>query len=59
MRDLLDLNNSENLRVSKSKCVVKNLTEQYISNATDAIALIEKSLQNRRYKLNKDSFLLL
>lgn len=40
LRDLLNLENSMNLRQSRGKGVVKNLTEQFVSNALDAMELI-------------------
>lgn len=59
IRDLLNLENSSNIRVSKSQGVAKFSTEQYVSGAREALDLVERAFVNRRFRFNADSFLLL
>jgi hypothetical protein len=59
IRDLLNLENSKNLRVSRGKGVVRNLTEQFVANASDAIELIQRALVTRKYRYNPESYLVI
>lgn len=59
IRDLLNLENSANIRVSKSQGVAKFATEQFVSGAREALDLVERAFVNRRFRFNPDSFLLL
>ena len=59
IRDLLNLDNSPNVRVSRSKGIVKFATEQFVANAKEATELVERALINRRYRLDPDSFIML
>ena len=40
IRDLLDLENSRNVRLSRGKGIAKNLTEQFVSNPQDACEIL-------------------
>jgi hypothetical protein len=59
LRDLLNLDNSPSVRVSRKKGIAKYLTEQFVSNASEAIELIEKALQNRQWRHNVESFMMI
>lgn len=59
MRDLLDIDNSKRIRVSKTKGVAKNMIEQFVANAGEAISLIERAMATRRYRVNGESFIML
>lgn len=47
------------MRVSKHKGIAKYLTEQFVSNAGESIELIEKALENRQWRYNEESFMML
>ena len=59
IRDLLDLDNSATVRVSKSKGIAKYLTEQFVGTAEEAIELVQKALEARRFRQNEKSFMML
>jgi hypothetical protein len=59
LRDLLNLDNSVNVRVSKSKGTAKYLTEQFVSSASESIELIERALVNRRFRHQPGSFMVI
>lgn len=59
IRDLLDLENSRNIRLSRGKGIAKNLTEQFVSNPQDASEILQTALMNRKYKFNPDSYMLI
>lgn len=59
MRDLLDLENSRNIRLSRGKGIAKNLTEQFVSNAQDACEILGMALKNRKFKHQPDSYMMI
>jgi hypothetical protein len=59
IRDLLDLENSKNIRLSRGKGIAKNLTEQFVANALDAIEIIQRALVTRKFRYNPESYLMI
>ncbi len=59
IRDLMNLENSANVRISRGKGVVRNLTEQFVSNAMDAMDLLQRALATRKFRYNPESYLMI